>query len=238
MDWRDDGILLDARLHGETSARIEVFSALHGRHVGMVRGGASRRMAPVLQPGAQLDLTWRARLEEHMGSFTVELIRSRASVVLGDRLALAALSAGCALCRYALPERMAYPGLYAGTLEMLDGLGGPGWLRRYVLWELQLLEETGFGLDLGQCAVTGATEGLAYVSPRTGRAVTREGAGEYAGRLLVLPYPLVSGAELDLEAARDALRLSGHFLQHWLAHAIGRPLPEARARLIEVLGPD
>ncbi|MCH8466956.1 MAG: DNA repair protein RecO [Roseinatronobacter sp.] len=236
MDWRDQGILLAMRPHGETSAVIEVFTPLHGRHAGIVRGGASRKMAATLQPGAQLDLTWRARLEDQLGSFAVELIHTRAAHVMGDRLALSGLSAACALCRYALPERMAYPGLYASTLALFDSFGQPGWLRAYALWELALLEETGFGLDLAQCAVTGRAEGLAYVSPRTGRAVTREGAGEYAARLLVLPPALVSNAPFDQQAARDALHLSGHFLQIWLAEAIGRPLPEPRARLLAALG--
>ncbi len=236
MEWRDEGILLASRPHGETSAVVEVFTALHGRHAGVVRGGASRRMAPVLQPGAQLDLAWRARLEEHMGAFTVEPTRARAGAIMADRLALLGLGAICALCRYALPERLACPGLYAATVALMDALGQPGWLRAYALWELQLLEETGFGLDLGQCAVTGAREGLAHVSPRTGRAVTREGAGEYAARLLPLPAGLAQGGTLDAEALAQALQLSGHFLHHRLAEAIGRPLPEARARLLAALG--
>ncbi len=235
MEWRDEGILLATWPHGETSAVAEVFTALHGRHGGMVRGGASRRMAPLLQPGAQLDLHWRARLEEHMGSFTVEPLRARAGTILSDRLALLALGSVCALCRYALPERLAYPGLYAATCEVLDRLGQPGWLRAYALWELHLLEETGFGLDLGQCAVTGAQAGLAYVSPRTGRAVTRAAAGDYAPRLLPLPEGLAPGGALDAQGLAQALHLSGYFLHHWLAEAIGRPLPEARTRLLAAL---
>ena len=236
MHWRDEGILLAARAHGESSAIIEVFSALHGKHAGVVRGGGSRKMAATLQPGGQLDLTWRARLEDQLGSFTVELTQARAGLVLGDRLALAALSSVCALCRFALPERQPYPGLYSETLGLLDALARPGWLRIYAIWELQLLEETGFGLDLQQCAVTGAREGLAYVSPRTGRAVTQEGAGAYASRLLPLPAAVIDpGAEMDTSAMRDALRLSGHFLHQWLAEANGRALPEARNRLITAL---
>ncbi len=236
MEWRDEGILLSMRPHGEANAIIEVFSALHGRHAGVVHGGASRKMAPVLQPGAQLDLAWRARLEEQMGSFTVELTRARAAWVLSDRLALAGLSATCALCRYALPERQASPVLYDATVALMDRLGQAGWLRDYALWELTLLEETGFGLDLQQCAVTGANDGLAYVSPRTGRAVTVQAAGDFAARLLVLPAGLLSGAALDAREAREALHLSGFFLQHWLSESIGRPLPEARARLVSQLG--
>ncbi len=235
MEWRDEGFLLSMRRHGEATAIIEVFSSLHGRHAGAVRGGASRRMAPVLQPGAQLDLAWRARLEDQMGNFTVELTRARAAAVMDDRLGLLALSSVCALCRFALPERQAFPTLYADTVALLDRIGQPGWLNAYAHWELTLLEETGFGLDLGQCAVTGARARLAYVSPRTGRAVTAEGAGDYAARLLALPAGLGEGGALDPAGLGAALQLSGFFLQHWLAEAIGRPLPEARARLVSAL---
>ncbi len=236
MDWRDEGILLSMRRHGEATALIEVFSALHGRHAGAVRGGASRKMAAVLQPGAQLDLIWRARLDAHLGSFTVELIRARAGPLLGDRLALGALTSAAALCRFALPERMAYPGLYAQTLRLLDSLGAPGWLRGYAQWELALLDATGFGLDLDQCAVTGRATGLAYVSPRTGRAVTQDGAGDYAARLLPLPAALHdASAPFSAEDLRAALHLSGYFLQNWLADSTGRPLPEARARFLTLL---
>lgn len=236
MDWRNDGILLRVQRHGEATAIIEVFSALHGRHAGVVRGGASRKMAATLQPGAQLDLTWRARLEDQLGSFTVELLQARAGAILGDRLALAALSSVCALCRYALPERMAYPALYGQTVDLMDQLGQPGWLRLYALWELHLLDATGFGLDLQQCALTGARTGLAYVSPRTGRAVTAAGAGDYADRLLPLPPALIDEqAGFDPVQLRQALHLSGYFLQHWLAESAARPLPEARARLLSLL---
>ncbi|WP_071797882.1 DNA repair protein RecO [Natronohydrobacter thiooxidans] len=236
MDWRDEGILLRTQRHGEATAIIEVFSALHGRHAGAVRGGGSRKMAATLQPGAQLDLTWRARLEEHLGSFSVELLQARAGRILGDRLALAALNSVCALCRYALPERMAYPGFYARTVDLLDQLGQPGWLRLYALWEVHLLETAGFGLDLQQCAVTGAQSGLAYVSPRTGRAVTVAGAGAYADRLLTLPAALIDArAGFSTTELRQALHLTGYFLQHWLAESTGRALPEARARLVALL---
>lgn len=235
MNWRDQGILLGMRPLGEATALAEVFTALHGRHVGAIRGGASRKMAPVLQPGAQLDIAARARLEQHMASFTVELIRARAAPLMQDRLALLALGSVCALCRFALPDRAPYPGLYATTCELLDTLGQPGWLRAYAQWELRLLEETGFGLDLQQCAVTGAQSGLAYVSPRTGRAVTREGAGDYAARLLPLPAALLNGGAMSKQDLRAALGLSGHFLHGWLAQSIGKPLPAARARLLDAL---
>ncbi|NBB97625.1 MAG: DNA repair protein RecO [Alphaproteobacteria bacterium] len=235
MEWRDDVILLASRPLGEGTALIDVFSGLHGRYGGALRGGASRKMAPLLQPGAQLDATWRARLDSQLGSFTVEPLRGRAGALLADRLALLGLGAVCALTRYALPERQPYPELYRHTLALLDRLGQPGWLQDYALWELTLLEETGYGLDLHKCAVTGAIEGLAYVSPRSGRAVTKDGAGDYAARLLPLPGGLHAGGTLDADGLRAALALSGHFLADWLARAMDKPLPEARARLVRAV---
>ena len=170
---REEGLLLAVRKHGETSAIIEVFTETHGRHAGIVRGGTSRRIAPILQPGAQLDLTWRARLEEHLGTFTVEPVRSRAAQMMADRETLAALNAATALLAFALPEREGHAGLYRRTLSLFDMIGeGDFWPLAYLRWELALLDELGFGLDLTACASTGATEGLAYVSPRTGRAVS------------------------------------------------------------------
>jgi len=235
MEWRDECILLASRPLGEGTALIELFSGLHGRYGGALRGGASRKMAPLLQPGAQLDATWRARLDSQLGSFTVEPLRGRAGALLSDRLALLGLGAVCALTRYALPERQPYPEFYRHTVAVLDRLGHPGWLHDYALWELTLLEETGYGLDLAQCAVTGATEGLAYVSPRTGRAVTAEGAGDYAARLLPFPAGLHKDGGLDAEGLKAALALSGHFLNDWLARAMDKPLPEARARLVRAV---
>lgn len=235
MDWRDEGILLSMRPHGESAAIIEVLTAAHGRHVGVVRGGASRKMAATLQPGTGLALEWRARLDDHIGSFTVEPARSRAHL-LADRLALAGLLSTCALLRTALPEREAHPALWAVTLTLLDGLGVEGWTSAYLRWELRLLEELGFGLDLSACAVTGATEGLAYVSPKTGRAVTAAGAGDWAERLLPLPPGLTGDAALPPEAVVTGLKLTGFFLDRGLRPILhDRTLPEARARLIDLL---
>ncbi len=235
MEWRDEGALLSVRRHGESAAIIEVLTAGHGRHAGVVRGGASRRMAPLLQPGAQLDVTWRARLDEHIGTFAVEPLRARAAGVLHDRRALAGLSAVCALLAFALPERAPQPVLYARSIALLDALGAPDWPLAYLRWEMLLLEQTGFGLDLGTCAVTGSAQDLAFVSPRTGRAVSRVAAGAWAERLLPLPACLAGGAG-DAAGIADGLRLTGHFLEHWLAAAQGdRPLPEARRRLVEAL---
>lgn len=235
MDWRDEGILLAMRPHGETSAIIEVMTAAHGRHAGVVRGGASRKMAATLQPGTGLTLDWRARLDEHLGSFTVEPLKSRAHL-LSDRLALAGLMSACALLRVALPEREPYPQLWLLTLALFDQLGAEGWTSGYLRWELRLLEELGFGLDLSSCAVTGATEGLAYVSPKTGRAVTAKAAGEWADRLLPLPAGLQGAGALGPAAVAEGLRLTGFFLDRGLRPVLqDKPLPEARARLVDLI---
>ncbi|KGM50092.1 DNA repair protein RecO [Pseudooceanicola atlanticus] len=236
MEWRDQGILLSVRRHGESAAIAEVFTPGHGRHAGVVRGGTSRKLAPVLQPGAQLDITWKARLQEHMGGFAVEPLRSRSAQVMGDRMALAGLNTVTALLCFSLPEREPHPALYQRTEALLDLLGQSEiWPLAYLHWEVALLEDLGFGLDLTSCAVTGATEGLAYVSPRTGRAVTRAGAGDYADRLLPLPPCLLrQGDAPDAEIAQG-FRLTGYFLSEHLAPDLGRkPLPEARQRFVDL----
>lgn len=234
MEWRDQGILLSARRHGETSAIIEVFTPEQGRHAGIVRGGTSRKIAPSLQPGAQLGLAWRARLEDHIGAFTVEPLRSRAAVAMQDRLALAGLNAVTALLSFCLPEREPHPALYRRTEALLDLLGqGEVWPLAYLKWELRLLEEMGYALDLESCAVTGVSEELIYVSPKSGRAVSAKGAGEWADRLLPLPTVLRGGTGSDAEIAQG-LVTTGHFLTAHLARDLGgKPLPEARARFID-----
>lgn len=237
MDWRDTGILLSLRKHGENSAIIEAFTPEHGRHAGVVRGASSRKLGPVLQPGAQLDLQWRARLEDHLGSYSVELERSRAAQAMGSRLALAGLNAVVALLGFCLPEREPHLPLYRRSEALLDLLGQDDvWPLAYLQWEMALLEDLGFGLDLSGCAVTGTTDDLCYVSPKSGRAVSRQGAGEWADKLLPLPEILIGqGSARDCDIA-EALRVTGYFLRHKLAPALGtRPLPEARARLIDRL---
>jgi DNA repair protein RecO (recombination protein O) len=237
IDWREDGTLLSVRRHGESSAIVELFTEGHGRHLGVVRGGASRKLAPILQPGAQLDATWTARLDDHIGSFTVEPVRSRAAAILDDRLALAGLNAMTALLSFTLPEREPHGLLYRRSLALFDLLGhNEAWPVVYLRWELALLEEMGFGLDLSRCAVTGSREDLSYVSPKTGRAVSAEGAGTWADRLLPLPPILLGQGTGPVEEILGGLRTTGHFLTQWLAPALGdRPLPAARQRLIDAL---
>lgn len=237
IEWRDQGALLKVRKHGETSAIIEVFTENHGKAAGVVRGGTSRKIAPVLQPGAQLDVTWKARLDSHLGSFTVEPVRSRAAQVMQDRLALAGLNAVTGLLSFVLPEREGQSTLYARSIQLLDLLGQTDiWPLAYLQWEVALLEETGFALDLSACAVSGGNDDLFYVSPRTGRAVSRLAAGDWADRLLPLPHVLLGKGDAGAEQIVIALKTTGHFLHNHLAKSLGnRDLPEARARLIDVL---
>lgn len=237
IDWQDEGAVLAVRPHGESSAIVEVFCGAHGRHAGIVRGGTGRRLVGVLQPGAQVALTWRARLEAHLGAFTVEPVRSRAAQAMGDRLSLAGLNAVTALLVATLPERDPHPALYARTVALLDLLGQPEvWPLAYLQWELALLEDLGFALDLSVCAVTGATEALAYVSPRSGRAVSVQGAGDWAARLLPLPPVLRGEGGAGGAAIAQALGTTGYFIEHrLLGQSADRPLPPARARLIGVI---
>lgn len=234
MEWRDEGILLGARRHGESNAILDVFTANHGRHLGLLRGGGSPRRAADLQPGAQVAVTWRARLEEHLGEFRAETIRHRAARLLDQPLALAALRSAAALLTATLPERDAQPQLYPETLALFDALHDAAlWPGLYAAWELTLLEALGFGLDLSACAATGQTQELIYVSPRSGRAVSRGAGAPYADRLLPLPAFLRLGGPADPAEFASALRTTGHFIARHapdtMAHASGSP--PARLRL-------
>lgn len=235
MEWNGSGVITSVKLHGETSAIVDVFTREKGRHSGIVRGGASRKMSAILQPGVQVEVAWRARLEEHLGSFKVEPIKMRSSI-LSDRLALAGLSSLTSLISFACAERQAYPDLYDETIVILDQMEqGELWLKPYALWELLLLEDLGFGLDLVSCAATGAQSDLIYVSPKSGRAVSKDGAGEWVSQMLPLPpFFLDTETYCSQQDLVDAFRTNGHFLASRLARALGdRPLPAARDRFIQ-----
>lgn len=235
MEWRDEGLLLSLRRLGEGDAILDVLTAAHGRHAGLVKGGGARRMAAALQPGATLSLEWRARLDPQLGAFRAEPVRSRTAALMGDGDALAAFGAAAALLLAFLPEREPAPGLYAATAALFDRLGAaPDWPEAYVGWELALLSELGWPLDLGRCAASGAVEGLAFVSPKTGRAVSAAGAGPWAERLLALPGFLGGPPAADRAADLAAgLALTGRFIEAWIAPAFGAAAPpEARARLV------
>jgi DNA repair protein RecO (recombination protein O) len=230
MFWTDEGVLLAARRHGESSAIVSVFTARHGRYAGLVRGGFGRRARPVYQQGNVLQVTWRARLPEQLAG---ELKVPLAARLMADPGRLAGLAAACALLETTLPERDPHPALYAelhGFLEQL--VQHPEWLERYIRFELALLAELGFGLDLARCAVTGTSEDLVYVSPASGRAVSRNGAGVYADRLLTLPAFLLGRAPADGAQLAAGLRLTGAFLRRHLFDASDRAMPEARDRLL------
>lgn len=237
ISWRDEAILLATRPLGETSVIAELLTPERGRYAGVVRGGTSRKLAPILQPGAQVDATWSARLDQHLGSLTLEPQRSRAAQVMGNRMALAGLNAVTGLLAQSLPEREAHPALYDRTQKLLDLLGQNSlWPLAYLNWELALLEELGFGLDLTRCAVTGSTEDLVFVSPKSGRAVCAGAAGEWADRLLPLP-PVLRGEGDAAEAEiAKALSTTGYFVVHRLVQPLGdRPVTPARQRFIDLL---
>ncbi|MSP82140.1 MAG: DNA repair protein RecO [Alphaproteobacteria bacterium] len=234
MQWSEEGFVLVARRHGESSAVVSLLTAGHGRHAGLVRGGSRQR--GVIQPGNRVMATWRARLADHLGSFTLEGVSSGLGVILPDRGRLAALTAACAVAEAALPERHPYPRLFRAFERLLAVLASDrDWGEPFVRWEITLLDELGFGLDLGSCAVTGATEGLAYVSPNSGRAVSDGAADPYRDRLLPLPRFLVAEVAADAAAVGQGLRLTGSFLERHAFTPHGRKLPAARHRLLGMI---
>ena len=236
MEWRDKGILLATRPFGETSLIIDVFTPDHGKSSGVVRGGQSKKLKPILQIGAQLDLTWKARLEEHLGSFQVELIRSRTANVMNDRLLLAGMLSSTTLINRFFPVGQAYTQFYESSENLFDLLKFPDiWALGYFKWELEFLATLGFGLDLEKCAVTGSTANLKFISPKSGRAVSQAGAGEWSSKLL--PFPVAArGQENSLEDILDGLKVSQFFLERKVLATFGMEhLPAARFRFISLL---
>lgn len=238
MHWRDEGLLLSVRKHGENGAIIELLTAEHGRHGGLVRGGAGLRLGTILQPGAQLSVEWSARLEDHLGTFKVELVKSRAAVVMADRVRLAGLNSMSAMLLATLAEREPDSALYGTTVRLADALSAedPYWPAAYARWEVDLLATLGFGLDLSRCAASGVRSDLAFVSPRTGRAVSRAAGGVWADKLLTLPAFLIGRGPVSAGSVREAMRLTGHFFEQWMLPAFGQDaLPAARQRLSDIL---
>ena len=243
MEWTDDAFVLTARRHGESAAVVQLLTRSHGRHAGLLHGGASSSKRALVEPGNRVLATWRARLAEHLGRLTLEVERPYAASLMDAPLRLAALAAACAIAEIALPEREPHPAIFAATAALFDAMrdiADDDWLAVYVHWELGLLGELGYGLDLSACAATGQTDELIYVSPRTGRAVSREAGAPYAERMLRLPpfvartagRPAGAIAAADL---RDGLRLTGHFLARHVFDPLNRPLPAARGRLADLM---
>lgn len=237
MQWSDEGVVLGVRPHGEAGAVLELFTRQHGRHLGLVHGGRSRKRRPLLQVGNHLDAVWTARLSDHLGHFTVDMRRSYAALVMDDASALAALTSMASLARL-LPERDPHPSLFEVTLFVLGFLDDRAiWPALVVRWELALLEELGFGLDLASCAATGQTSNLIYVSPRSGRAVSAQAGEPYKERLLVLPEFLRGGppGTVGIADVTAGFALTGHFLEARVLRPRDMDMPQTRSRLLSYL---
>ncbi|MEI6985310.1 MAG: DNA repair protein RecO [Rhodospirillaceae bacterium] len=232
MEWTDRAIVLSARPWGETSALAVLLTACCGRHAGLVRGGRSRNRRPALEPGTLVSARWRARLPEQLGALTLEPLRYYGLGLLDQPGRLEALVAACALIEAGLSEREPNPVTYQNLLALFETLGRTGWAEAYVRWEVGLLAELGFGLDLSRCAVTGSVDDLVAVSPRTGRAVSRSAVGPWADRLLPLPAFLIGLGRGGVEEVRGGLFLTGSFLDYHLPHG----LPPARRRFAQWYG--
>ena len=248
MEWSDDGIVLGARRHGEAAAIVTLLTRDHGRHVGLVHGGAGRRQRGVYQTGNLVAATWRARLAEHLGTFACETVRAYAAEVMAEKGPLLALCSAAALLDAALPEREPNGEMFGSAVALIEALLRPRWPASYVRWEAALLAGLGFGLDLATCAATGTTDKLIYVSPRTGRAVSAAAGARYRHRLLALPGFLRPGSgpgsgasdeddggDADGCEIADGLALTGYFLHRHVFAPDGNGLPPVRQRLIDVL---
>lgn len=237
MEWRDEGIILGTRKHGETSAILEVMTRAHGRHLGIVRGGRSRKMQPVLQPGNHIELVWWARLDEHLGTYQVEPLRLHAARLFDSACAVYGLQTIAAHLRL-LPERDPHRNLYETLELLLEHLDEPSSAAELIVrFELLILDELGFGLDLSQCAATGQCDDLAYVSPKSGRAVSRLAGEPWADKMLALPAFLRRGSGLraDLSSMEDAFRLTAFFFARHVYEPRGVEVPEARAGFLTAL---
>ena len=237
MEFEDDAFVLSARAHGEAGAIVEQLTAHHGKYAAHVAGGASRKMKPFLQAGARVTLRYRARVADQLGSATLEPVGEGPSALFDDPLALAGLAAAAAVTAGALPEREPFPGAYLAFEALSAAFAHTEiWPAVFVRFEAGLLAELGFGFDLSKCAATGAVDDLIYVSPKTGRAVSREAGEPYKDRLLALPpFLLSSQARLQAGDVGAGLAMTAHFLETWIFNPLNRPLPPARLWLLDRL---
>lgn len=235
-EWRDEAVVLAVRRFGETSLILEVLTPAQGRSAGLLKGGARGRKGGAPQPGDHVHVQWRARLAEHLGNFTLDPVRARAARLFGDARGLAGLSSALSLARLA-PEGEANPGLFEALTLTLNAMaeGRADWPALYALWELGLLEALGYGLDLTACAATGEREDLAYVSPKSGRAVARAPGAPYHDRLFRLPAFLRAEADAAPGDVIDALKITGHFLTRRIFEPMDAQAPASRARLLAKL---
>ena len=233
-NWSDEGFVISARIHGETNAVVGLFTSSHGRHMGLLHGGASKSKKAFVELGSLVSANWQARLDEQLGTYQLELQKSYSASLLDDPLKLSALSAICALLDQALPEREPQAAIFQATSALFDVLhlsdDVAQWLPIYLRWELGMLEALGFGLEIHKCAVSGEIAPVDYISPRTGHGVLSAHAGPYKERLLPLPACLGGAQSLDDELGAG-LQLTGHFLKKHIYDLIHKDLPQARIRL-------
>lgn len=231
MAWEDTGIVLSVRPHAENGGIVSLLTSQHGRAAGYVYGATSSKMRGLLEVGNLVAARWQAKGNAQLGSFSLELEKSHAADVIDDPAKLTALQSACALADKTLPEREDHRGVYAGMRALLESFSTDVWGAAYVFWELALLRELGFGLDLSKCAATGVTEDLVYVSPRSGSAVSAAAGAAYKDRMLALPPFLRGEARFEKEDVLEGLRLTGHFLLHRVFSQANANLPEPRLRL-------
>ncbi len=237
-NWQDEGIILSNKPYAELHSITSILTKTHGRHSGMVRAGQTNKKRSILQPGSIVDAHWHARLVEQLGTFKIELSKNYSALLMDTPIRLAALSSICNLLEISLPEREPQLVLWEATLAILEILTlseeETEWLPLFVRWELGLLRELGFALDLESCAVTGSYQELAYVSPRTGRAISKPAAGVYADRLMVLPM-FLGGYQKSKQEFVDGIKITGYFLQKHIFNSIDKKLPNARERLAHLV---
>ena len=239
MQWVDEALILDCGKYAEHAAIVHIFSREHGRYGGISKAALSSRNRASYQPGNLVHATWKARLPEHMGTVTCELVQSFSAPIMSDMLRLSALSSACSLIRACMPERDPHPALYDALRHLMLSIAHEEnlvWQMAYARFELALLRECGMGLDLSECAASGGTESLVYVSPKSGRAVSAEAGKPYHDRLLPLPSFFILPCDASgVEDIKDALQLTGHFLDaYWMA-SHHKDLPASRTRLVALL---
>jgi DNA repair protein RecO (recombination protein O) len=238
MEWTDDAVVLSTRPYGESSLLVQLLTRERGRHAGLAKGGQRGKTRGIYQPGNRVRAIWKARLDDQLGQLTADLVRGDVALFMDDPERLGALSSAASLAEAALPEREAMPRVYEGLTLLLSALASDrGWQAQYVAWELDLLAELGFGLDLSRCAVTGSTTDLAFVSPKSGRAVSYAAGEPYREKMMRLPPFLLEWDPADSAPAThdlvDALALAGYFLDRHVFAPHGRTLPPARTRFID-----
>lgn len=227
--WEDQGLVLAVRAHGENGAVVSLLTEEHGRHAGYVRGATSSRNRGTLELGNLVDARWQSRVADNLGSFALELAQNASAGFMQDSLRLGALQSACALCDAALPEREGHAGLFHGLRALMEALEGDIWAPAYIMWEIALLREMGFSLDVSRCAGGGDADTLAYVSPKTGRAVSREAGEPYKDKLLPLPdFLKPDGSDCGPQEILTGLDLTAYFLEHWAFAHHTQGMPQAR----------